>query len=612
MRSACPKIALDVAATVSRNRVACCASALRLQWLQQQAAALPPAQLRRLLSETSGDDLRALLKNALASAAKSSSEVARMLDGFVGAALLSDSDSELRETLGLNPSTLQMLLTWSPLAEAAAADDVLMPSGRHTGRWAAAAAIAAGPLVLFRPGGVDPSSSSCSTAAWYTGPNSRFATNYPLLDLPGTIRGPPGCNRVITPNPPVEGDFTDDLNSTLSVSPKRPSPDVPVGEWIPGRVTFYGADDRLEASRLACGEPPGQYGILAQGACGYTNSDGSLPFPREMYAAAADANADYPGSCGRCYQIRCRTGPFENNGRQMRSSDLPFNRGVYVQGDNEGRPWPGSPFANRDITWTQCWDEERTITVRIADACPCQYLIAETGEIRHQPWCCGGANHFDISFWAFEKLAHPSYGVMKMEYRPVDCETNAPLRSIPGFVNQTIFGDTIEPGWKWRPYSAKNAQLLVRGQGVDGSVATCASLSQGGAFVFACRQCNATGYQPFAKARTLSFDIRSNTRSDDPFASSTPGGALPPLKLFMMNDEAETYCGAEVVLGNATTNSTQYATRAEGDWYRVQIPLSSWQCDRGSVGSLTNVDRVDFQNINERDADVCLDNIALV
>uniref|UniRef100_A0A383VM02 Uncharacterized protein n=1 Tax=Tetradesmus obliquus TaxID=3088 RepID=A0A383VM02_TETOB len=59
MRSACPKIALDVAATVSRNRVACCASALRLQWLQQQAAALPPAQLRRLLSETSGDDLRA-------------------------------------------------------------------------------------------------------------------------------------------------------------------------------------------------------------------------------------------------------------------------------------------------------------------------------------------------------------------------------------------------------------------------------------------------------------------------------------------------------------------------------------------------------------------------
>jgi hypothetical protein len=88
--------------------------------------------------------------------------------------------------------------------------------------------------------------------------------------------------------------------------------------------------------------------------------------------------------------------------------------------------------------------------------------------------------------------------------------------------------------------------------------------------------------------------------------------SLLSLSLFCLQDEAGTYCGAEVVLGNATTNSTQYATRAEGDWYRVQIPLSSWQCDRGSVGALTNVDRVDFQNLNERDADVCLDNIALV
>jgi hypothetical protein len=66
------------------------------------------------------------------------------------------------------------------------------------------------------------------------------------------------------------------------------------------------ADERLDASRVACGEPPGQFGIIGQGACGYTNSDGSLPFPREMYAAAADANADYPGSCGRCYQVGMR------------------------------------------------------------------------------------------------------------------------------------------------------------------------------------------------------------------------------------------------------------------------------------------------------------------
>jgi cullin-associated NEDD8-dissociated protein 1 len=98
--------------------------------------------------------------------------------------------------------------------------------------------------------------------------------------------------------------FTNYLNTTVAISPKRPSADVPTGDWISGRATFYGTDERVEASRVACGEPAGQFGILAQGSCGYTTSDGSLPFPRNMYAAAADSNEDYPGSCGRCYQVR--------------------------------------------------------------------------------------------------------------------------------------------------------------------------------------------------------------------------------------------------------------------------------------------------------------------
>ena len=73
------------------------------------------------------------------------------------------------------------------------------------------------------------------------------------------------------------------------------------------RATHYGADDRLEAAHVACGEPAGQFGIIEQGSCGYTNSDGSLPFPKEMYAAVADTNEDYPGSCGRCYEVCTHT-----------------------------------------------------------------------------------------------------------------------------------------------------------------------------------------------------------------------------------------------------------------------------------------------------------------
>jgi hypothetical protein len=47
------------------------------------------------------------------------------------------------------------------------------------------------------------------------------------------------------------------------------------------------------------------------------------------------------------------------------------------------------------------------------------------GETRTQTWCCGGVEHFDLSYDAFEQLAHPVYGVAMMEYRPVDCDTKA-------------------------------------------------------------------------------------------------------------------------------------------------------------------------------------------
>lgn len=47
---------------------------------------------------------------------------------------------------------------------------------------------------------------------------------------------------------------------------------------------------------------------MPKGSCGFTNSDGSLPFRRDAVAAAADTNPDYPGSCNRCIAVRCRSG----------------------------------------------------------------------------------------------------------------------------------------------------------------------------------------------------------------------------------------------------------------------------------------------------------------
>lgn len=117
-----------------------------------------------------------------------------------------------------------------------------------------------------------------------------------------------------------------------------------------------------------------------------------------------------------------------------------------------------------------------------------------------------------------------------------------PCSPVPGFISKTIFSDSIQPGWNWLPYNARNSVLLAENQGVDSSVATCTTLSRGGAVKFQCRQCSRAGYQPFAKAKSLRFDIRSNTQSDDEFASSTPRGELPGLKLFLMNVSAILAC----------------------------------------------------------------------
>ena len=48
--------------------------------------------------------------------------------------------------------------------------------------------------------------------------------------------------------------------------------------------------------------------------------------------------------------------------------------------------------------------------MKIIDTCPCSSATANNTQ-----WCCPNADgsavqHFDLSFWAFEQLAHPLYG----------------------------------------------------------------------------------------------------------------------------------------------------------------------------------------------------------
>eukprot|EP00775_Hariotina_reticulata_P013960 gene13960-14074_t len=347
---------------------------------------------------------------------------------------------------------------------------------------------------------------------------------------------------------------------------------------------FFGTDKKVDNAHAACGEPEGQFGVLSFGSCGYTDvtpNGPKLSMAKELYAAAADANADYAGSCGRCYEVRCKTGVPQNNGRPIQVSDLKYYR-PYLIPDDAGRDWPGNPYLEDDLFFVRCWDDSKSVKVKISDSCQCKYFIKYSGEVRTQNWCCGGNNHFDLSFWAFQQLAHPSYGVMPIEYRPVACDTDQPLDPLPGYVNTTIYWRGVQAGWGWRPYFAKNTYLTAAGAGYQGNAATCATLSQNGAIAFFCRGCSKEGYQPFTKGQYLFFSVRSNTQSKDPYASSTPPGKMPQLKVFLSNDDKSQFCNKDVVL----TPSLSGLYIEEGGFFHFAIPLETWECGKGSVGGV--------------------------
>jgi hypothetical protein len=66
------------------------------------------------------------------------------------------------------------------------------------------------------------------------------------------------------------------------------------------------------------------------------------------------------------------------------------------------------------------------------------------------------------SFWAFEKLAHPLYGTQMLDFRPVDCYTKQPFTTfLPGFVNETIYGDRVESGWSYNVYASNQNQFSL-------------------------------------------------------------------------------------------------------------------------------------------------------
>lgn len=74
-------------------------------------------------------------------------------------------------------------------------------------------------------------------------------------------------------------------------------------------------------------------------------------------------------------------------------------------------------------------------------------------------------------------------------------------------------------------------QIRAANEGRKGRTATCLTASKGGAVKFSVKK--RTGM--FMNNGRLDMWIKSNTKSRDPYASSTPPGQPPNLKLFLMN-----------------------------------------------------------------------------
>lgn len=120
-------------------------------------------------------------------------------------------------------------------------------------------------------------------------------------------------------------------------------------------------------------------------------------------------------------------------------------------------------------------------------------------------WCSSDIYHIDLSYWAFEKLAHPLYGVMNVDFRPVDCYDHTPLPLTPGHISRTIYSNTPEPGWAFNTFKPAEQSIMKAGAAHDGGAGACASVLPSGGVSWTCRRCTDGGYQPFNGASAISF-----------------------------------------------------------------------------------------------------------
>ncbi|GMH42136.1 hypothetical protein BSKO_10055 [Bryopsis sp. KO-2023] len=395
--------------------------------------------------------------------------------------------------------------------------------------------------------------------------------------------------------------------------------------WKTAGATYFDAPDYWKAAFQ-----PGKFGDLYGNSCGYLDrtagvepSNAGFPLPFDGVGAVSDSMPEHTGkkysnsrgrSCGRCYEIRCKTGlVVSGDGVTPKSIYEGYYLPRYAPDllDPEGRPWPGKPDEYKELRYTQCREDVESIVITIIDSCPCVYIGG-----RKQASCCGPLPHFDLSFWAFNKLAHPLYGNMMMEYRPVACDTREPLQTEKPYISDTVYGDGPGAGWGWRSYGEQQSTLLAENEGLYQSTATCLILTPGGGVSFHCRGCEKEGFQPFNKKYALEFWIRS--RSTEVKSLNGEGGVLAlRLSLSQMHNleysETGTFTKPSTFCNSRATLADYTPVGETGDWLQFQIPFTDFQCE-GEL-RISGVNRIVMAapaGYDLKDVEFCLDEVRII
>ncbi|KAL4856466.1 Expansin-A32 [Chlorella vulgaris] len=189
------------------------------------------------------------------------------------------------------------------------------------------------------------------------------------------------------------------------------------GDWQKGRATYYGTDGWS----------------IHKGSCGFGYQYKDIGTGWDV-AAIADASPEFAGSCGRCYEIRCEA------------------RSVIDGYDNS--------FDRSGA----CKAGDASVVVRTVDNCPCQY---PSNAYSNKRWCCNDhsdtqGTHFDMSLWAFEKLADLKLGVAGIEFRRVPCGYRPANPAPDGPSTMPASESPAALGYSGTPYAPANLQDLYQ------------------------------------------------------------------------------------------------------------------------------------------------------